>query len=190
MACRHCLTPEHIPVRRIKQTDQHHPKPDTRYQRHCQTPSTGWTGREGDGLHQTSLAPNPRCPKQTPLAFDERRKRTSPQSRNVVAWQAHVPPSMTGLSACPNDASACRQSIPPANPGTPASRSSADPIRAQFGPADSRHCHASPTGLTGRSRLSLPRTNALALRTHLSRHDKHPFFVNFRRPHGPNAQPP
>ncbi|MBO9507484.1 hypothetical protein [Thalassospira sp. A3_1] len=41
------------------------------------------------------------------------------------------------------------QSIGPlaTNPGTPASRSRADPIRAQFGPADSRHCHASPTGL-------------------------------------------
>ncbi|HBS21848.1 MAG TPA: hypothetical protein DD982_04885 [Thalassospira sp.] len=70
-----------------------------------------------------------------------------PKGNRVVAWLAQIPPSITSLSASPNAPSARWQPILPA-PGTPASRSRADPIRAQFGPADSRHCHASPTGLT------------------------------------------
>jgi len=57
----------------------------------------------------------------------------------------------TGLSACPThhrpaDNRSC-QPLPASHPGNPASRSSADPIRAQFGPVDSRHCHASLTRL-------------------------------------------
>ena len=83
---------------------------------------------------------------------------------------------------------------PPANPGNRASRPRADPIRAQFGSADSRHCHASPTGLNWTEpnwpRLSLPRSNALAPRAQLSRHDKPQFFANIRLPHGPDTPPP
>ncbi len=133
-------------------------------------------------------------------------KRTSPQGPQRCRMAGtQIPPSMTGLSACPThhrpaDNRSC-QPLPASHPGNLASRPRADPIRAQFGPADSQHCHASLTGLAPNwteldltsftsLRLSQPRTNALALRTHFSRHDKHPFFANIRRPQGPDAPPP
>ena len=126
-------------------------------------------------------------------------KRTSPQGPHVAAWQTHnsrhrSPPFRHRQTVHqPADNRSCQP--------IPTSRSRADPIRAQFGPADSRHCHASLTELDPdwteldltsftSPRLSQPQTNALALRTHLSRHDKHPFFANFPRPHGPDAPPP
>ena len=60
-----------------------------------------------------------------------------PKGNSVVARQAHLPPSMTGLSASPNDPSAPSPNLP---------IQPADPMQTQFGPADPRHCQTSPTG--------------------------------------------
>ncbi len=108
--------------------------------RHRQTPPTGRTTPRT--LLSRTNTRRPRLPQNAP----------HPKGNSVAAWQAHVPPMMTDLSASPNGsigplATDPASRSPPANPGNPASRSRADPIRAQFGPADSRHCHASPTGL-------------------------------------------
>jgi hypothetical protein len=139
--------------------------------------ATDWTDHAPDG---------PRCPERRSLSVAP--KRTSPQGPQRCRMAGtQIPPSMTGLSACPThhrpaDNRSC-QPLPASHPGNPASRPRADPIRAQFGPADSRHFHASLTGLDqtrpASPRLSLPRSDALAPRTHFSRHDKHPFFANF-----------
>ncbi|MET4734174.1 hypothetical protein ABIE64_002909 [Thalassospira sp. MBR-102] len=143
--------------------------------------------------------PDPAVPNKNSSLSVDARNAPHPKGNSVAAWQAHVPPMMTDLSASPNGsigplATDPASRSPPANPGNRASRPRADPIRAQFGPADSRHCHASPTGLNWTEpnwpRLSLPRSNALAPRAQLSRHDKPQFFANIRRPYGLIAPPP
>ena len=106
---------------------------------------------------RTAHAPDgPRCPERRSLSVAP--KRTSPQGQQRccmagtrpahddrpfgISKRIHRPAGNRSCQPIPTSQS------PPANPGNPASRPRADPIRAQFGPADSRHCHASPTGLT------------------------------------------
>ncbi|SOB94060.1 hypothetical protein SAMN05428964_101908 [Thalassospira xiamenensis] len=124
--------------------------------RHRQTPPAGWAGLDGTGLHQTDLAPVPAAPnKRLGLSMDTANA-PHPKGKNAVAWQAHVPPSMTGLPACPNA---------PAAPSPSQAIQPADPMQTQFGPADTRHCQTSPTGLNRTClvspRLSLPERTPL-----------------------------
>ncbi|SIT28518.1 hypothetical protein SAMN02744133_11393 [Thalassospira xiamenensis M-5 = DSM 17429] len=227
-------------------------------------------------MHQTDLAPVPAAPnKHLGLSMDTTNA-PRPKGKNVVAWQAQIPPSMTHVSASPNAPSLRWQPIPPAAPGKPIQTRQAKPsppppaspnatartdhaalnkhlppsVDAANAPHPKGHTlphgrHTTPAiddqpfGIAKRStsplttdpasqsrsddpvpiqsgrnsgplilgivtlhrpdwprteptwpRFSLPRTHALALRTHFSRHDKHPFFANFRRPHGPDAPPP
>jgi len=157
------------PARRSGQTDPNPPS-QARCPRHCQPPPT--------------------TPRTDPVALNrhpppsvDAANAPHPKGNGVAAWQTHKSrhrsPAFRHLRT--HHRPAGNQSCQP----IPATRPT-DPVQTQFGPADSRHCHTSPTGLApdwteldltsfASPRLSLPRTNALALRTHLSRHDKHPF---------------
>lgn len=152
-------------------------------------------GMDGTGLNWTAPdrpRPGPYCSEQTPVALGCAKTHLTPKGNGAVAWQTQIPPSMTGLSASPNAPSANWQSIPPTSPGQPIRRrSNPGAVRARgfsafSGFIDRTGLETEPTS----SRLSLLRTNALALRAHLSRHDKQPFFVNFPRLYGPDAPPP
>jgi hypothetical protein len=105
---------------------------------------------------RTDHTPDPAVPNKHPPP-SVAPKRTSPQGQQRccmagtrpahddrpfgISKRIHRPAGNRSCQPIPTSQS------PPANPGNPASRPRADPIRAQFGPADSRHCHASPTGL-------------------------------------------
>ena len=172
------------PARRSGQTDPIPPS-QARCPRHCQTPPTA------PRTDPAALSKHP------PPSVDAANA-PHPKGNGVAAWQTHKSrhrsPAFRHLRT--HHRPAGNQSCQP----IPATRPT-DPVQTQFGPADSRHCHTSPTGLApdwteldltsfASPRLSLPRTNALALRTHLSRHDKHPFFANFAWPYGKNTPPP
>jgi hypothetical protein len=91
--------------------------------------------------------PGPCCPEQTPVALGCPKTQLTLKGNGVAAWQTHKSrhrsPAFRPLRTHQQPAG---NRSPPGHPGNPARRSPADPIRAQFGSADSRHCHTSPTG--------------------------------------------
>ena len=115
------------PARRSGQTDPNPPS-QARCPRHCQPPPT--------------------TPRTDPVALN-RHPPPSVDAANAPHPKGHTLPHGRHTTPAIDDrpfGTSERTTSPLTT--DPACRSRADPIRAQFGPADSRHCHTSPTGLT------------------------------------------
>jgi len=66
--------------------------------------------------NQSRQPANPAAPNKNFWLSMDGENAPHPKCKNVVAWQTHVPPLMTGLLACPNNPSARWQPILPADP--------------------------------------------------------------------------